>query len=70
MAATFSTSAGHVLSGAEWLDAHFSACRAEYAELLDLVPFGPGARLLDAVTDKLIVANPSYLDGIEVWSGT
>jgi SAM-dependent methyltransferase len=48
MAATYSTSIGHVLSGSEWLDAHFSACRAEYAEMLGLVPFATGGRVLDA----------------------
>ena len=42
------TSAGQPLSGADWLDVHFEACRPEYEEMLRFVGVPPGARALDA----------------------
>ncbi len=42
------TSTGQALSGAEWLDLHFEACRPEYEELLRFVGVPRDARALDA----------------------
>lgn len=43
-----STSSGHVLSSSGWLDAHFEACRDEYADMLRSAGFEPGMTVLDA----------------------
>ncbi len=48
MVSIHSSSPGHVLSGGEWLDTHFAACRPEYEALLRYVPFEAGTTILDA----------------------
>ncbi|MGE3984439.1 MAG: class I SAM-dependent methyltransferase [Dehalococcoidia bacterium] len=48
MVSVHSSSPGHVLSGGQWLDTHFAACRPEYEALLGHVPFEAGANVLDA----------------------
>lgn len=48
MVSTYKSSTGHVLSQGEWLDAHFTACRAEYERLFAQVPFLAGTVVLDA----------------------
>lgn len=45
---THSTSDGHVLSSSQWLDAHFEACRDEYAAMLAWAGFEAGMGVLDA----------------------
>ena len=42
------SSAGQVLSGTDWLDVHFEACRPEYEASLRSVGLQPGWRVLDA----------------------
>ena len=42
------TSTGHALSGADWLDAHFESARAEYEDGLRFVGIQPGWKVLDA----------------------
>ena len=42
-----SSSTGQVLAGADWLDAHFEACRPEYEAMLRWVGIEPGWRVLD-----------------------
>lgn len=50
MTATYShrTQSGHVLSTSRWLDAHFEACRAEYAEMLAFAGLSSSRVVLDA----------------------
>ena len=43
-----SSSTGQVLAGADWLDAHFEACRPEYEAMLRSVGIESGWRVLDA----------------------
>lgn len=42
------SSAGHILAGVSWLDAHFAACRREYEAALRAAGIQPGWRVLDA----------------------
>jgi SAM-dependent methyltransferase len=46
--ATFASSTGQVMTGAEWLDGHFEAARPEYEAQLHAVGIQPGWRVLDA----------------------
>lgn len=43
-----STSTGHSLSDAGWLDAHFEMCRPEYEAMVRSAGFQPGWSILDA----------------------
>ena len=45
---THGSSHGHALSGTDWLDAHFEACRPEYEAMLRSVGLQPGWHVLDA----------------------
>lgn len=47
-AARHASSTGQALTGADWLDAHFEACRADYAAMLRDVGIGAGWHVLDA----------------------
>lgn len=42
------SSAGHAMATADWLDAHFEACRPEYEAGLQFVGIQPGWQVLDA----------------------
>lgn len=42
------TSTGHAQAGADWLDAHFTACQPEYEAMLRSVGLRPGWWVLDA----------------------
>ena len=42
------SSAGHALSEASWLDAHFEMCRPEYEAMVMSAGFQPGWKILDA----------------------
>jgi SAM-dependent methyltransferase len=47
MVSVHSSSTGQALSGTEWLDAHFGACRPEYEALFRRMPFEAGDVILD-----------------------
>lgn len=44
----YTSSEGHVLSNADWLDIHFEACRPEYEDMLCAVGVRRGWHVLDA----------------------
>lgn len=44
----YSSSTGQLMTDADWLDAHFEACRPEYEALLRSVGIRPGWQALDA----------------------
>ncbi len=47
---SFTTSIGHIMSGADWLDVHFEAARHEYEAQLRAVGIQPGWHMLDAAS--------------------